>query len=1031
MSQDKRKFNEDDRVPPPPKDLPVLGRIDPQVGAQYPPNTNVYPYPPYYHPSQPYYNQPMYSAPEEFNNYGQPKSQDPLTRRPSGIMGYAEQNPKMMPSQGYQMIPPPITPGSQVIHGPPNPGPASASATAPPPHTSGTHMLATNLPGMIGTQPIGLSNQTPSSLSNTSNSPLRETGGNIATDESQKKKHKTAASKMASQSQTRKRALTACNTCRVKKVKCDNIRPRCGSCVKNGIDQCEYNNEDQIKDMNYDPSAVHILLKLDTILLDLQILKAGQGTENVDKPSTPASTNTVSLSPPLGIWDMSFTSIMRWPYFSSKVTDLLDDYSGMQRKLMSCYSATDFGNYQVSSSDDQLANFTSIEAVLSNSLGQSINAFFLNCHTKIPVVDVLNFLESIEMYKLLHKTIPGFSLMKLAEDYFHTKREGKIISDLYLQAISTAGVQDVFFRRNAYSHLCKKLYLIPIISALGVISSSIQLDNFAKYKTSIEERSDLSASCLTEESISLTPLSTLKERLSIASSFVTYAKMIVDFWPGFHKPGSTASVLYNLFLSQFNLYIMKPAEAYRYINLACQSMMYNLEKRRDVNDQIVYKTEAKQRRMERLFWICLKLECELRAEMSPKVPKSGITEVEPPCNFPTIPDPVINEVGTGNHSEDCVQIATKFDDQYTWYFFLTEIAVRKVDNNLYNEFYSVEATKSKLWDQPQFFRETFWVSFIRYLNQYNGIINSLSPSIRNFVLKEVDIYQIFQSVSKSYEKRKANDFSNQLLSQDLDDFLIDEDLLIQAKSESIMYIKTRILTSKMLLFRPIVYLILEDRIPIQDLLEGALAVFAEAEQAANEANSNSSSSSFDVSSQSDHQVAMDYEKLLDAPLYYQKSNVHEDFSRYFSNEDGKSDDSYFKINQLDMAKKQVIRLFFVHLRATPKLNLPKLAGHRHPGQWYYLRNLLTGNFYMFLLYKKLQDMLERVKVDPNFRTLFDSNPFIQSIGNLADILDTLLPKDIIVSTFKHALLVYEYWKDESADCVIYAQLVQKCIDNLE
>ena len=45
----------------------------------------------------------------------------------------------------------------------------------------------------------------------------------------------------------RKRALTACDTCRLKKIKCDNVRPRCGSCIKNGNLNCHYRTDDQQK----------------------------------------------------------------------------------------------------------------------------------------------------------------------------------------------------------------------------------------------------------------------------------------------------------------------------------------------------------------------------------------------------------------------------------------------------------------------------------------------------------------------------------------------------------------------------------------------------------------------------------------------------------------------------------------------------------------------------------------------------------------------------------------------------------------
>lgn len=37
----------------------------------------------------------------------------------------------------------------------------------------------------------------------------------------------------------RKRAVTACQPCRLRKTRCDNVRPICGFCSKNGA-QCTY-----------------------------------------------------------------------------------------------------------------------------------------------------------------------------------------------------------------------------------------------------------------------------------------------------------------------------------------------------------------------------------------------------------------------------------------------------------------------------------------------------------------------------------------------------------------------------------------------------------------------------------------------------------------------------------------------------------------------------------------------------------------------------------------------------------------------
>lgn len=105
----------------------------------------------------------------------------------------------------------------------------------------------------------------------------------------------------------------------------------------------------------------------------------------------------------------------------------------------------------------------------------------------------------------------------------------------------------------------------------------------------------------------------------------------------------------------------------------------------------------------------------------------------------------------------------------------------------------------------RFATETVWTDFVRYLNQYNGIINSLTPEIRHFVLQEVDVDDIHKRIKKKYD-RAQNNGSNGMNDQsqqpreesaelyndifdNLDEFLIDDDLLLRAQSESIMYIK--------------------------------------------------------------------------------------------------------------------------------------------------------------------------------------------------------------------------------------------------
>lgn len=953
---------------------------------------------------QPFYNQPIYPQNDNMANYMRGGLPPPATVQnnpqvPQGIQSGMGQMPgnfmqindngKIIP--GFQMVPSQSMTGNQ------------------------------NQPGPQFGQPIAL--KLPQQVPGPPNYPNQGLETNISSDMSPQFKKKVTKNKTPV---PRRRALTACNTCRTKKVKCDNLRPRCGACVKNGIETCEYVNEDQIKEItSYDSMSNTILQRLDIIMDDLKVIK-----EKNEGGSTKKVPQNVSNGSPL--WDMSLTTILQWDYFSEKIPGILDDYKDIDQKLLKAYDVRPPKELSLVLTMEQKFNsLRLIESVFFNSLNQCINSFFINCHTKVPVLDVLEFIESIELYKIFHKYIGNFSLLRLSEDFELIKIQSKEIGDLYLELVTKHPVEDSPFRRKAYFNLCKSIPLIPVVCALGILSSPVQLNNFGSYQTSLEERRDLSTSCLTKESIKLIPEGIPKERLAISSWLITFSQTILIFCPGIYKKFSLNSIFYHLFLSQFHLYILKPTIAFEEINISCQHMMHYLNKKRDSSNQVVYENENKRRVVERLFWSCLKLECELKTELSPKISTSGITNIEPPCQFPTIPESILEDENVINskHSKECLQFASKFDDQYTWYYFLTEIAIRKAENETFNELYSIDASKARLWDQPKFYEETFWTSFIKGINQYNGIINSLSPRIRSFVLEEVDTENILKSITKAYERRRSKQLGDDEIAADLDEFLIDNNLLIQSQSESIMYIKTRILTSKLILFRPMIYLILNNKIPMQDLIEGALAVFNDS-QVTKEPESISSIS--DLSSHLDNERAMDYDKILEAPLYYQRSNVDEDFSTYFVNNDMKpSNGSFFRMDLLPNAKKQIIKLFFIHLKTVPKLNIPKLGAHRHPGQWYYLRNLLIGNFYMFLLFKKLQDFLDNLRTNASAQKLFFGNPLFEAAGDISGIIENLLPRQTIIYTLQHSLLVYDYWKDEAEDCKIYASLVRRCLEALE
>ncbi|EAZ63908.2 Fungal transcriptional regulatory protein [Scheffersomyces stipitis CBS 6054] len=886
------------------------------------------------------------------------------------------------------------------------------------------------------------------------------------------------ASSRASATYPRKRALTACDTCRLKKIKCDNVRPRCGSCVKNGNMNCHYRTDDQQKDYSsYDPASLNILTKLDVILRDLRDLKNVNGLESSTPEELgpgsgpgPGSGTTASGSGSGSaskrrqygsehrefhfdncIWDMSITSILRWKYFIKCFGDTPEETDRVSNSLIKMYNRSIVAVNRNGTLESRLLRTKSLEGLLSKNFSNIVNSFFVNCHSKIPILDTLELFESLEIYKCLTSHYKSFSFIQILESYDSENPESDQLPRVVLDALRANNLEDTPFRRRAFKTLCLSVPNIIVICALGVVSTPVQLENLTKFDSSIEERKSIAIGCLSDSSAFNGVQDVRRDRLEISILLIRYAELLRTAFPFTVDQSSLRAVEFHLLLNQYYLYTMTPLLAYRHISTACQHMMYYINMRRGdpINTDNALGASKKEM-IDRLFWSCLKLECELRVELSPYVPVSGITQQVPPTSFPKIPDPLSDEIKS-NHSEACIKLANKYEDEYSWYYFLTEIAVRKVDNKMFDEIYSYESRLRNLWDQDSFANESAWIIFIKYLNQYNGIINSLSPQIRNFVLQEINVDQIHRRMKKKYEKKQSNISSDADVFDTLDDFLIDDDLLIRAQSESIMFIKTRIITSKLLLFRPIIYLLLEDKIPITELMEAAISVMGaqanitsvsmnnlNAMESPDSAGSVPNSFSGETNP-SDADLEMDYFNLINAPLFYQRQYPDEDFSNVieYTNKDKSDkdedfdDENSFCLKSLPLARSRILRIFLQNLISLPKMNIPKLGAHRHPGSWYYLRNLFIGNVFQFLLYNKLQEMLQVATADEGMRAFLSQVPEISSMNDVMDMFNVVINKNDIIAGFEHSLILFDYWKEEMSDCEIYSDYIKRCIEKLE
>lgn len=841
----------------------------------------------------------------------------------------------------------------------------------------------------------------------------------------------------------RKRSLTACDTCRQKKIKCDNMRPRCGACTRNGIMNCNYRSDTSITD--FDPASMNIMNKLDRILNEIRGNKSEPAEDSEPKRRKLLRKLTRGVQFQHCLWDMSITTMFNWSYLQ-KILETNDDDAALHtKKLIELYEQSNLSFPFSSSFQERYEVCAAVEEFLHTQISQFTNSFLLNCHSKVPCLDVVSLLESLEIYTLLKRSDPLLTFESLLED-FGALKPTELVGKLYLDAITKFDIEDSPVRHKAYRNLCESVPLLLVICAIGALSTHVRLDNIGQYENSLQEREDPKLCCA-----DLEPTGPLipKDRLRLSQMYITYATIIAHITTDAMKANTLTSVEYHILLSQYYLCTMNPLAAHREITTASAEMMYFLEKEKQrtaegTNSE--YGLGSKRQVVDRLFWTCLKLECELRAELSPYVPLSGITQMTPPSSFLKIPDPLLEN----EHLPAAIRLANKYDNHYPWSFFLTEIAVRKVDNKLYDEIYSSDSVRAGLWNLKEFGERKVWSTTIKYLNQYNSIINSLSPQIRNFVLLEADVEQIYASMKKRADKKKKDETEEESINDNLEDFLIDEDLLLRAQSESVMFIKTRFITSKLAMFRPLMYLFLEGKIKFEEVVEAAAAVlptiqlsqldkaiFLEHSEESPLHSTTSSSINNDNTDSSSNftNIAANFLgedlsifDMKDSKVShsFQKKFPDDDFTDLIEFTDGcdEFDENFIQVKDYDEARKRLLRVFVRNFMSLPKLNIPKIGLHRHAGSYYYIRNLTMGAILQYLLYKKVQE--EVVKM---MTKMSQQEPLTVPM-DILEALNTIFSRDSIKLTLEHSLLIINYWKKERPDCVVYYDYVQRCLDRL-
>ncbi|KAL3442842.1 hypothetical protein BJX65DRAFT_286166 [Aspergillus insuetus] len=172
----------------------------------------------------------------------------------------------------------------------------------------------------------------------------------------------------------------------------------------------------------------------------------------------------------------------------------------------------------------------------------------------------------------------------------------------------------------------------------------------------------------------------------------------------------------HFFAGVYLMYTFRPLSAWNHFSQA--STFYRLRLRLieglNMDDISAHEAESQQdsvaRRLEQsLYWSCFKSEVEIRVELP--LPQSAIAEFEYPTLFPTPPTLSGDYPGNdqcppgsldeGRHTPQSQQhrlfdrpdlearrhIMQLFNEEQSWYYYLTEVALRRIGNRVLNAFY--------------------------------------------------------------------------------------------------------------------------------------------------------------------------------------------------------------------------------------------------------------------------------------------------------------------------------------------------------
>ncbi|KAH6611694.1 hypothetical protein C7974DRAFT_407198 [Boeremia exigua] len=447
----------------------------------------------------------------------------------------------------------------------------------------------------------------------------------------------------------RKRALVACHVCRRKKTKCDNVRPSCGSCRELKID-CRYGDL-KFDNSTYDPASIEILDQLGAMRRLLEV----QNAHLLGIVSNPYQVDHISPLPPLNGLTDDHSASPSSAIASQKHYDGLYRYEPRKEAVLLSESL-DFAETALGKCEDVLEwpvfqgefHRSETETLIFNpdmARGdQSVSTWSVSCES--------------DRSSRCSRGIQDEETLALVEKFFlnvHIKNPILNVSETMSMA---KDAMEHGFKWDAPS--C----LVLLACALGCLS--------------LPYRSDFVTSDLVQGPNPRCSIDDADDYPTAESYYVAALKRISLL------KCSILTTQCHFLCGVYEMYSLRPLRAWNSFNRACVMFQIYLRAKDRTKAGV---NESLERR---LYWSCLKSECEIRMDVC--LPASGLAKVmypdafpSPPCGSPVPRSESAADGTVGNTDAPASMLSPELEN--SWSYYLSEIAVRHITNRVINIFY--------------------------------------------------------------------------------------------------------------------------------------------------------------------------------------------------------------------------------------------------------------------------------------------------------------------------------------------------------